>query len=519
MQHWKIELLSRLWGMWRFRWWGMAAAWGVCLMGWFFVQALPNKYESAAKVYIDTDTLMRPLMAGMTVTPDVNQQVDVMMRTLITRPSIEQVVKLSDPRMVHASSEKLTDEVSDVQKAITLKPLETKNLFSISYTNSDPVFAQSVTQSLVTLLVNSNLGNQRRNVDGVESFLDRQIAKYETQLRDMEKRRADFKTANMEFYSATNQGGDVSDTIEKAHAELLSARDQLGIEIARRDSLLSQLRGVSATMRVDAAPPIVLNDRSGGTDLTQATNTLTSLQSRFTDSHPDVVAQKKLVERLKAQESGTTSSSPSRAHQGVPNPVYINLQSKLADAETNVALQRQRLEQATQNEEKTRTDMAQAVTVSRQYSDLDRDYEVIHKNYLDLVARREAARLSRAVGDQESDTVFRVIEPPQTPEAPVSPNRLLLNSVVLALGIVIGFAAAFLLHLNQDSFSVSDQLSEAFDLPVLGAISHVNPVSQQLEMRRAMVMTATGIAAMLFCYAILAIGSYTNLTSTIRGFI
>jgi polysaccharide chain length determinant protein (PEP-CTERM system associated) len=522
MQHWKIQLLSRLWGMWHFRWWGMAAAWGVCLFGWFVVQALPNKYESAAKVYIDTDTLMRPLMAGMTVTRDVNQQVDVMMRTLITRPSIEQVVKLSDPKMASASSSALASEVNDVQKSITLKPLDTKNLFSIAYANSDPVFAQTVTQSLVTLLVNSNLGNQRRNVDGVETFLDRQIAKYEAQLRDMEKRRADFRTANMEFYSATNPSGDANDIIDKAHAETVDAQNQLGIETARRDSLATQLRGVAPTMRVDAAPPIVLNDHGSGnqTDLTQATLALTNLESRFTDSHPDVVAQKKLVERLKSQESGSTGgANPYRAHQGVPNPVYINLQSKLADSETNLALQRRRLEQATLNEQKARSEMAQAVTVSRQYADLDRDYEVIHKNYLDLVARREAARLSRAVGDQESDTVFRVIEPPQTPDVPVSPNRLMLNSIILVLGILVGMGVTFLFHVNRDAFSVSDQLSEAFDIPVLGSVSHVNALSQQIETRRAVTLVTSGLATMLFFYGVLAIASYTNLIARIRGLI
>jgi hypothetical protein len=197
----------------------------------------------------------------------------------------------------------------------------------------------------------------------------------------------------------------------------------------------------------------------------------------------------------------------------------VNLQGKLADAETNLALQRRRLEQATLNEQKARSEMSQAVTVSRQYADLDRDYEVIHKNYLDLVARREAARLSRAVGDQESDTVFRIIEPPQTPEIPASPNRLLLNSVVLVLGIFLGVGATLLLHLNRDAFSVSDQLSEAFDLPILGAVSYVNALSQQIETRRAVTLVMSGLGIMLLFYGALAIASYTNVIASIRDLI
>ncbi|HEX2760192.1 MAG TPA: hypothetical protein VHM27_06750, partial [Rhizomicrobium sp.] len=365
MQQWKVQLLSRLWGMWRYRWWGLAAAWAICVGGWVLVQALPNKYESAAKVYIDTDTLMRPLMAGLAVNPDVNQEVDVMMKSLITRPSIEQVVKLSDPAMANASRSALADKVTEVQQNIALRPLETKNLFSISYTSSNPAYAQNVTQSLVMMLVNSNLGTQRRNVDGVQSFLDQQIAKYEAQLRDMEKRRADFRTTHLEYYSSTSDG-DPANIIDKAHAETLDAQNQLMIESAKRDSLSAQLRGVPATLKVEAPPPLVVNAGQGATsDLSQATLALANLRSRFTESHPDVVAQKNLVERLKAQQSAANSpDSPTyQAHQGVPNPVYINLQSRLADAAANVALQRRRLELAQTNEEKARTDMAQAVTV------------------------------------------------------------------------------------------------------------------------------------------------------------
>ena len=519
MQNWKIQILGHLSGMWRHRWWGLAAAWVVCLAGWLVVQALPNKYESAAKVYIDTDTLMRPLMAGMTVNHDANQEVDVMMRTLITRPSIEQVVKLSDPSAAKASKTALAEEVTDIQKNIVIRPQDTKNLFSISYANSDPDFAQSVTQSLVTLLVNSNLGDQRKSVDGVTSFLDQQIAKYDTQLREMEKRRADFKTNNMEYITAA-EGGDAGAMVDKAHAETRDAQNQLGIEIARRDSLQAQLSRVSATMKVDAPPPLVLNGGNAGgpADLAQAESALANLQSRFTDNHPDVIAAKKLVERLKEEDSGSKGgTSPYRASQGISNPVYVNLQAKVADAETNVALQRARLAQATENEQKVRGDMAQAVTVARQYSDLDRDYEVIHKNYLDLVSRREAANLSKAVGEQESDAVFRVIDPPRRPDVPSSPDRILLNTAVLLIGIFGGIGLSLFMHMNQDSFSVGDQLSEAFNLPVLGSISRVQAVSHALELRRAIVVTGSVLALLMACYLTLIVISHFGLFRAIGG--
>jgi hypothetical protein len=274
-------------------------------------------------------------------------------------------------------------------------------------------------------------------------------------------------------------------------------------------------------MKVDAPPPLIFNaGRAAGNDgeLAQAMSTLASLQSRFTDSHPDVIAQKKLVERLKAQQRGPGGEeSPIAGHQSVPNPVYVNLQARLADVATNVAQQRRRLELAIANQQKARGDMAEAVTVSRQYADLDRGYAVIHKNYLDLVARREAAKLSRAVGDQEADTSFRIIEPPRMPDTPVSPNRLVLNSLVLALALAAGIALTFALHANRNAFSVSDQLSQAFDLPVLGSLSDIQSPSYPVQVRQATTAIAGSVAAMLLFYGLLAIGSYTNVIAAIRG--
>jgi len=49
-----------------------------------------------------------------------------------------------------------------------------KNLYSISFTDNDPV-THNKAQALLSVLVDSNLGNQRRDADDVKSFLDAQI--------------------------------------------------------------------------------------------------------------------------------------------------------------------------------------------------------------------------------------------------------------------------------------------------------------------------------------------------------
>ena len=52
---------------WRRRWWAVVAAWTVCIGGWIGVAALPNQFEATARVYIDADAVLTPLLRGITV--------------------------------------------------------------------------------------------------------------------------------------------------------------------------------------------------------------------------------------------------------------------------------------------------------------------------------------------------------------------------------------------------------------------------------------------------------------------
>jgi polysaccharide chain length determinant protein (PEP-CTERM system associated) len=494
MQSWKVQLFSYLSSTWQYRWYGIAAAWIICLAGWIGVGVIPDQYQSEAKVYIDTDTLLRPLLQGLAVSNDADQQVSVMLRTLITRPNIEQVIRLTDPHAASLAPAALQDKITAVQKDISLRSLGAKNLFGIAYSNRDPAYAQAVTQSLVSILVDSNVGDQRRDVEGVQSFISERVAEYERLLRETEKRRANFKAANLEYFN----GGSADSRIDKAKQDLGTAQADLDAAQTRRNSILAQLNGTPAILNVAAPSPIILNSNSGGraTALAEAEARLDDLRSRFTDSYPDVVATKKLVDRLKAEAKKDPTGQLDGNHQGISNPVFVALRAKLSDEETNVALSQHRVSQAQEDLENTKRMMEKSIAIERQYADIDRDYEVLHKQYEELLQRRESARLSQAVGDQQSSMVFRIVEPPQQPDHPVAPNRIILNSLVLVLGMVGGIAAAFLMGLNAERFVVSDQLRSAFDVPIIGVISNVRHAADAENMRKA-VMAVTGAVALL----------------------
>ena len=65
MQELVQQILGYLRGMWQRRWLGLGVAWVVVIIGGIGVFRLPDQYEAAARVYVDTQSLLRPLLAGM----------------------------------------------------------------------------------------------------------------------------------------------------------------------------------------------------------------------------------------------------------------------------------------------------------------------------------------------------------------------------------------------------------------------------------------------------------------------
>jgi uncharacterized protein involved in exopolysaccharide biosynthesis len=176
MQPWKIQLRSYLSGAWHFRWAGMALAWALCLIGWTVLVFVPNQYQAVAKIYVDADTMMGPLLRGLTVATDPQQQISVMLNTLLTRPNLEQVVRLTEPSQRPLSSAEMARQVQSLQDHISLKPLGTKNLYEIAFTDNDPNRALSVSQTLLSIFVDSNIGTKRKDFQGAQSFLDDKVA-------------------------------------------------------------------------------------------------------------------------------------------------------------------------------------------------------------------------------------------------------------------------------------------------------------------------------------------------------
>ncbi len=473
------EIIRHAKAMWRYRWLSLMLAWAVSVIGWGIVVMLPDKYESQARVYVDTGSLLAPLLRGIAVESNLNQEITVMQRTLLSRPNLEQVMRMNDLDLTTTAPKEVEALLAKLASAISVTA-QTQNLFSISYSHTNARQAQSIVQSLLTIFVENNLGQSRTDMESARGFIEKQIAEYERQLQAAEQRRAEFKAKNSQFLG----NGSFAAKLENDNNELREAEmAQQDAEI-RRDELRRQLVSIPERILSSDAIQILANQQGGNTieaRIALAEQNLDNLKLQYTDKHPDVLAMQRLLEGLKAQKE---KQGPDAASSGVSNPLFENIKIMLVEAETNVASLQRRVAEARRMVEVDRQLTQTAPRIEAELSDLDRDYAVLKGNYEQLLARREAARISQAQEASTSAVQFRVIDPPQLPVQASSPNRPLLYGFCLLLGLGVGGGVAFLMTSLNDSFVSSAQLSEALKLPVLGRISLIRTAAEELYIRR-----------------------------------
>jgi hypothetical protein len=102
---------------------------------------------------------------------------------------------------------------------------------------------------------------------------------------------------------------------------------------------------------------------------------------------------------------------------------------------------------------------------------LNRDYDVIRKNYDQMVARRESASLGVKLDQSAQLAEFRVVEPPRVSPRPVRPARWHLALAAMAASLLAGVGAALLAEGLRPTFDEARALRRFSGRSVVGTVS------------------------------------------------
>lgn len=481
------QLLSHLKGIWKYRWYATAAMWVIAIAGWLTVSQLPDKYESSARIYVDTQSVLKPLMAGMVSPPNLEQQVTIMSRTLISRPNVERVMRMVDLDIKAKSDADREAMIKELMSNITIRSTDRDNLFTIAYDNEDKKIAKGVVQSLLTIFVEGTLGDKKQDSTSAIRFIDEQIKEYEEKLIAAETALTKFKQANAGLLP--NQSGGYATQLTAAAESLAQARLDLKEAEQSRDALKKQVPDEDLEGEDMAPTPAESQDVAANPELDsriQALNkNLDGLRLQFTELHPDIVSTKRLIKQLEERKKEEAKLAEARRKEEAKNikrsadpgknysPMLQQLNIALAEAEARVASMRARADEYARRYNQLKA-MSNAVPeVETALSQLNRDYEVNKSNYDKLLERRESAKMSGEMANTTELLTFKIIDPPTAPQTPTAPNRPALISIVLLVAMGGGAAIAFLMSQVNPSFHTQNDLRETTGYPILGTVTMI----------------------------------------------
>ncbi|HEV2747205.1 MAG TPA: XrtA system polysaccharide chain length determinant [Allosphingosinicella sp.] len=488
--------------IWRRRWLALAVAWGLCLAGWLGIALIPNSYESKARVFAQMQSIL-PDKIGITA---AERQGDLLRvkQTLTSTENLEKVVRRSDLNQLVSSERDLAVQVAKLREKIKVTA-EQDNLFEISASSGVSGFsnaqnartAAAIVQNLLDLFVEENLSGDRAETGQTLGFLDEELRRREQQLQEAEQRRVDFETR---FMGLLPGEGSLGQRMSVARAELANIDQQL----VAAQGALTAIRG-----QMSGTPANIATPGFGGASGGYAASQMAALEAQlsgyrakgWTDSHPDVITTKAQMDRVRPQVEAEKANGGGVG--GTPNPSYLSLRAIAAEREAQVAAATARKNQIQAALTQLTQRQSDEPEVVAEQARLNRDYEVLKRQYDKLLEDREQVRLRSDVQSKTDAINFKIIDPPSKPSIPVAPNRPLLLSLILLVAIAGGVGTAFTKAQLQTTFPTQGRLEQATGLPVLGSVGEVFTAAATAQHKQRLKWFAGAGGALAASYALL----------------
>jgi len=488
---------------------------------------LPATYRSMATILIEQQEIPQELVRSV-ITSFADQRVQIISQrvmttqnllSLIERYNLYPDIREKEPREVLLA--KMRNDIgmhmisADVIDPRSGRPTQATIAFSVSYQSRSPDLAMKVANELTSLYLNENLTSRTQLGQQTSSFFSEEATRQRQRIDELDKTLAAFKEKHHddlpEFTQLNIQNAerteldlrdaesriaalDSQTVLLQAQLAQISPNTQVYNDTGQRvfgpEDRLKALKSMLASYKARYGPdhPDILSTQrevdglekevrseDGTADrlrqLSEAKAKLASALEKYSEDHPDVVRLRHVVESLEKQVQADANSAgvtAERAH--ADNPVYIQVKGQLdavaVDRESAVK-KRDELRAKYGDYEKR---MALSPDVERQYREMARDLESAQFKYQEILSKQTEAQVSQNLETERKGEKFTLIEPPQPPEKPISPNRKLIVIVGLLLSLALGFGAI----IAQESFDASVRgpadIRQLLQVPALASI-------------------------------------------------
>jgi len=456
--------------------------------GIIYSYRLPSIYRASTLILVQQQRVP-PAYIQATVTSLVGERLHTISQQIMSRTRLEKIINELNLYKDLRKSLFMEELIEKMRKDITLE-VRGNSSFKLYYFGKDPELAASVCNKLASLFIEENLKVREQQAEGTTEFLDRELIRVKKQLEEQETILRKFKEKHIgalpEQLDANLRSLDrlqlqyqaLTNSLENAKERKISLQGQ----ISQFSEMNSQI--ITTDVETNGAPDIEI-DMGNSPQLQQLRQALASLETRYTDRHPDVVRIKNRIKKLEAEagsdgdEEGPDGTSPLSLDSGFDFTETLNIQLQEIDMEikklkegqkeiaARIANYQKRVEEIPKREQ-------ELVNIKRNYANTQ-------KNYQSLLDKKLNAQLAANMERAQKGERFKVLDTARIPQKPFRPNRPRIILLALLLGLGVGGGLAFGAEYLDHSFRDIDELEKFTGLPVL---AYVPRISTDEELRR-----------------------------------
>jgi len=501
----------------RRRWWFLIAA-SVIAIGAVAVSfALPNRYKSEATILVEQQQVPERYVVPNSTT-DLDRALQTMTQDVLSRTRLLQTISefgLYPEQKQRLSAEQLVDLM---RTDIEIEPLEDKHpdpnkgpdAFKISYVGRTPDVAEQVTSRLTSLFINEDLKTQQQRDVNTTNFLQSQLTTAQADLAKKEQRLRDFKMANLGELPEQQQGNlqileGLQTELQNTNAALARANEQH----AYFESLLGQYRNLTVATGVSPSATSVNPIETAQAQLTHLQSERTTLLGTYSPEYPDVkridseiAKTEALLARLEKPkapaQSADSSASATSSTVGATDSIVAQLNSQLKQNQLEITNDTAQIKQLQEQVGEYQHRLNLTPVREQQLTDLLRDYDLAKKNYDDLYGKKAQSALATDLQIDQQGEQFRLIDPPNLPSRPFTPNRLKIALGGIAVGLAVGGGLAFLIEVKDASLHSEKELRARFVLPIaMGVPLFISAREKRMRSIKAVMQWCAGTILVL----------------------
>ena len=517
------------------------------LIGLLVTLLWPATYRSEAVILIEEQDVPNELVRS-TITSYAVQRIEEIKQRIMTTSNIVSIVEkfnvYSEGKLERLTRSEIASNFREKVSILPIsaevidptsgRPTEAVIAFRLAFNGKSSLTTQQVTNELVTLYLNENLRERAEQSTSTSEFLSNEaealnnflkqledeisifkndnpgslpelntynlnaLDRHERELTNIDSRIQDLQTRNIELSSRLSQLTPYSPTILVNGETVLNDHDRL-------QSLRSEFRNKSAVFKSEHPDLIklkreisILETELGSIsdyddlskELLSAQNSLSSTKAKYHAQHPEV---SKIQNKINQIRTDLENHTPNEAKVKADNPAYVLLESQIKATESELDALNEKKLSIDKKILELEHHLLMAPTVEKKYQALLRDYENTRLKYREIQARQLEAELGKNLERERKGERFTLIQPPEVPEKPVSPNRIAIFLIFTILSVGAGVGLAFLVETIDTRLYGITTIEKASNMAPLVVIPRMSTVNQPVYNRQLIYLIAAGL--------------------------